>query len=351
VGDTPQVFRVLQGLWLFYVGRAEYQVAHELGEQLFALAQRQQDAASLLSAHLTLGLTLCALGAFVPARTHLEQGIALYDPQHPRSLGRSGLQDGGVVCLGFGAQVLWYVGFPDQARLRSHQGLTLAHHIAHPFSLAFALCFAALVHQLRHEAQAVQAQADAAITLSCERDFAFYVAFGTILRGWALAHQGRAQEGIEQITQGLRAFRATGAELCRPYFLALLAEAYSISGQSEAGLTVLAEALALVDTTGERYYEAEIHRLKGELLRQQSSSNQTEAESCFHHAISIAQSQQAKSWELRATTSLARLWQQHGRRQEAHDLLAPIYGWFTEGFDTPDLKDAKALLHELEDGR
>jgi len=351
VGDTPQVFRVLQGLWLCYVGRAEYQVARELGEQLFALAQRQQDAASLQSAHLTLGLTLCALGAFVPARTHLEQGIALYDPQHPGSLGRSGLQDGGVVCLCFGAQTLWYLGFPDQARLQSHQGLALAHHVAHPFSLAFALCFAALVHQLRHEVQAVQAQAEAAITLSCERDFALYVGFGTILRGWALAHQGQAQEGIAQLHQGLTAYRATGTEIGRPHYLALLAEAQGIRGQPAAGLTALTEALTLVDSSGERYYEPELHRLKGALLLQSSSENATEAETCFHHAIRIAQSQQAKSWELRAATSLARLWQQQGKRQEAHDLLAPIYGWFTEGFDTADLKDAKALLEELEEER
>jgi class 3 adenylate cyclase/predicted ATPase len=347
VGDTPQVFRVLQGLWLFYVGRAEYQVARELGEQLFALAQRQQDAASLLSAHLTLGLTLCALGAFVPARTHLEQGIALYDPQHPRSLGRSGLQDGGVVCLCFGAQTLWYLGFPDQARLQSHQGLTLAHHVAHPFSLLFALCFAALVHQLRHEEQAVQAQAEAAITLSCERDFALYVAFGTILRGWALAHQGQAQDGIAQLHQGLTAYRATGTEIGRPYYLALLAEAHGIMGQPAAGLTALTEALTLVDSSGERFYEPELHRLKGALLLQSPSDNATEAESCFQHAVSIAQSQQAKSWELRAATSLSRLWQQQGKRQEAHDLLAPVYGWFTEGFDTADLQEAKALLEAL----
>ena len=347
VGDTPQVFRVLQGLWLFYVGRAEYQVARELGEQLFALAQRQQDAASLLSAHLTLGLTLCALGAFVPARTHLEQGIALYDPQHPRSLGRSGLQDGGVVCLCFGAQTLWYLGFPDQARRQSHQGLTLAHHVAHPFSLSFALCFAALVHQLRHEEHAVQAQAEAAITLSCERDFALYVAFGTILRGWALAHQGQAQDGIAQLHQGLTAYRATGTEIGRPYYLALLAEAHGIMGQPAAGLTALTEALTLVDSSGERFYEPELHRLKGALLLQSSSDNATEAESCFQHAISIAQSQQAKSWELRAATSLSRLWQQQGKRDEARQVLADVYGWFTEGFDTADLKDAKALLDEL----
>jgi predicted ATPase len=173
------------------------------------------------------------------------------------------------------------------------------------------------------------------------------MACGAILRGWALAQQGQAKEGIDQLHQGLIAFRATGAEIWRPYFLACLAEAYGTMEQPEAGLTALAEALTLVDTTGERWYEAELYRLKGVLLLQQSSSNQTEAESCFHQAIAIAQNQQAKLLELRATTSLARLWQQQGKRQEAHDLLAPVYHWFTEGFDTADLKDAKTLLDEL----
>jgi predicted ATPase len=170
---------------------------------------------------------------------------------------------------------------------------------------------------------------------------------GTILYSWEVAQQGQAQDGIAQITQGLSAFRATGAVLNQPYCLALLAEAYGMRGQPEAGLTTLAEALTLVDTTGERWYEAEIHRLKGQLLLQQSPDNTAEAESCFHQAISIAQNQSAKSWELRAATSLARLWQQQGKRQDAYDLLAPVYGWFTEGFDTADLQDAKAFLDEL----
>jgi len=166
-------------------------------------------------------------------------------------------------------------------------------------------------------------------------------------RGWALAHQGQVRDGVKQLTQGLSAFRAAGAELARPYYLALLAEARGILGEPEAGLTALAEALALVDTTGERWYEAEIYRLKGELLLQQSIDHQAEAESCFHHALDIARSQQAKSFELRAATSLARLWQQQGKRIEARELLAPVYGWFTEGFDTTDLQEAKALLDAL----
>jgi predicted ATPase len=169
----------------------------------------------------------------------------------------------------------------------------------------------------------------------------------SITRGWALAQQGQTREGIEQMQQGLIAHRATRAEISRPYFLALLAEAHGTLWEPEAGLTVLTEALTQVDTTGERWCEPELYRLKGELLLQQSSDNQAVAETCFTQAIVIAQNQQAKSWELRASTSLARLWHQQGKHQEAYDLLAPVYGWFTEGFDTADLKDAKALLDSL----
>jgi predicted ATPase len=184
--------------------------------------------------------------------------------------------------------------------------------------------------------------------LAKEQGFPYWMAYSAMLRGWALTQQGQVKEGIEQITQGLRDYRATGAEIQRPYYLALLAEAYGIMGQSETGLVSLAEALVHADKTGERWYEPELHRLQGELLLQCSSDNQAEAEHCFQQAITVAQNQQAKSFELRAATSLARLWQQQGKRQEAYDVLAPIYGWFTEGFDTADLQEAKALLEALQ---
>jgi predicted ATPase len=180
-----------------------------------------------------------------------------------------------------------------------------------------------------------------------EQGFLYWLAVGSHMHGWALAHQGQGKDGVEQMTQGLSALRATGAESIRPYFLALLAEAQGAIGQAEAGLTVLTEALTLADTAGIRGGEPELFRLKGALLLQQSLDNATDAESCFAQAIAIAQNQQAKSFELRTATSLARLWQQHGKRQEAYDLLAPVYNWFTEGFDTADLQDAKALLDEL----
>ena len=204
-----------------------------------------------------------------------------------------------------------------------------------------------MFHQLRREERCTQEHAAAAIILAQEQGFPYYTAIGSILHGWARAHQGQAQEGIAQIEQGLIAYRATGAEILRPYFLGLIAEAQGTLGEPEKGLTVLTEALSLASTTGARWYEAECYRLKGTLLLQLPSDNHAEAEACFHHALDIARSQQAKSFELRTATSLARLWQQQNKRQEAYELLAPVYAWFTEGFETADVQDAKALLDEL----
>jgi predicted ATPase len=345
--NAHQLFTVLRGLWNYYCVRAEHQTAHALSEQLLTLAQQLQDSAMLVAAHRALGTTLYNLGTAADAHTHFTQGITLYDPQQHRPYAFLYGEDAGVVCHSFAARALWSLGYPDQMLVRSQEAVMLAQQIVHPFSLGFALVLAAVFHQLRREVRAVQECAEAAFSLAVEQGFPHWMAQGSILRGWTLAHQGQVQAGIEQMHQDLIAFRATGAEINQSYYLALLAEAYGIMGQPETGLTMLTEALTVVDNTGERWYEAELYRLKGALLLQQSLDNQVEAESCFHHALDIARTQQAKSFELRAATSLARLWQQQGKRQEAHDLLAPIYGWFTEGFDTADLKDAKALLDSL----
>jgi predicted ATPase len=350
--DNPyQLFPVLLGLWNYYVVCAEYRTAHELGEQILSLAQQVRDPSMLCAAHRALGTTLMNLGAVTSAHTHFTQGIALYDPQkYPASAFLHG-EDAGVMCHSFSALALWYLGYPDQALARSQEAVRLAEHSAHPYSRSFALSAVATFHQSRREVRWTHDRAEAAISIAQEQGFPHWRAQGAILRGWTLAHQGQAQAGVAQIHQGLLTLRATGAEVLQPYFLALLAEAQGTLGEPEAGLAVLTEALTRVDTTGERWYEAEIYRLKGVLLLQQSSDNQAEAESCFHHALEIARSQQAKSFELRTATSLARLWQQQGKRQEAYDLLAPVYRWFTEGFDTADLQDAQALLDELREGQ
>jgi predicted ATPase len=338
VGETPQLFAVLGGLVRFYIVRGEFQTARELGEQMLSLAQRVHDPAGLAHAHIMLGLALLSLRVLDAACPHLEQGIAFYSaPQH-RSQGFLTETHQGVIGLGRLAHVLWALGYPDQALQRSHEALTLARELVHPASVASALLFAADDHARRREWQRTYEQAEAALGLAREHGFAFRVAQATIQRGWALVEQGQGEAGLTQICQGLAALRTTGSETGS--YLGRLAEAYGRVGQIEAGLRVAEEVLA-------KNERAELYRLKGELLLQQSADNHAEAETCFHHALEIARNQQAKSLELRAATSLARLWQSQGKREEAQDLLAPVYGWFTEGFDTADLQEAKALLDAL----
>ena len=231
--------------------------------------------------------------------------------------------------------------------------MALASKASHAYSLHLALLFIANLHQFRREGQLTQERAEPAMALSAEQGFALALAQAAILRGWALAEQGQEKDGIVQMQWGLAAYRETGAKLTRPYYLALLARGYGKVGQADDGLSALAEALALVDKTGERYYEAELYRLRGELTLAQSSVPglesrvQQEAEACFFKAIEVARRQEAKSLELRAVMSLGRLWQQKGKTAEAHGMLSAIYDWFTEGFDTKDLQEAKSLLAAL----
>jgi predicted ATPase/DNA-binding winged helix-turn-helix (wHTH) protein len=347
VGETPQLFQALWGLWYFYLVRAEFQTAHELGEQLLSLAQRTQTPALLLLAHRVLGQTLAFLGEFSPAHGHLEREMTLYDLGQHRAFASLYGQDQGVICRSWAALTLWSLGYPDQALRRSREALTLAQELVHPFSLAYAICFAGMLCQLCRDVRAAQERATAAIALCTEQGFALYLARGTILQGWAVAEQGQGAAGLAQMRQGLAAYQATGAEVFRPYYLAFLAEAYGKVEQAGEGLTLLGEALAAVHKTAERFCEAELYRLKGELLLVRSAENHGKAEACFQQALTVARRQQAKAWELRAATSLSRLWQHQGKRQEAYDLLVPVYGWFTEGFDTADLQEAKALLEAL----
>jgi TOMM system kinase/cyclase fusion protein len=347
VEDIPQRCRVLWGLFSFHVVRAELQTARQLGEELLTLAQPLQDPVYLQGAYFALGSTLLYLGEFPLSRQQWEQSLALYNPQqhytHAALIG----WDLGVFGRAHAPHALWSLGYPDQALVMSREAVTLAQQLSHPFSLAVALDYAAMLHQFRREPHAVHEQAETAIALCTEQRFAYYLAWGTTMQGWAQVAQGLAAEGLAQMRRGLAALRATGASLRLPYYLALLAEACGRTGQAVEGLMLLAEALVQAHKAGESWTEAELHRLKGELLLSLSADNHAEAEGCFHQALAVARRQQAKALELRAATSLSRLWQQQGKRIEAHQLLAEIYGWFTEGFDTADLQDAKALLEEL----
>ena len=247
----------------------------------------------------------------------------------------------------FSAVALWHLGAPDQAQTRIRECLMLVRELAYPDDLAAALTWAATLHQLRRERHTVSVYAEEAATFASEYELPYWNSFSTILRGWALVTQGQGDKGVAQLRQGLEMYRATGAELGWPYFLSLLAEAYNYIGQKEQSMAVVEEAIDIAKQHGERLYEAELYRMKGEFVLSQIIPDVCRVESYFRQALDIALHQEAKSLELRAATSLARLWQQQGKRIEAYELLTPIYGWFTEGFDTADLQEAKTLLEAL----
>jgi predicted ATPase len=321
--------------------------ARELGETLLRLAQRADDPALAVIAHYALGAVWFYLGALPAARLHLEEGIARYTPDQRRAPAFRMGADVGVGGRAFAAWTLWLLGYPEQALTHIHAALTLAHELSHPFSLAVARSMAAVVTQFRRDVPAVHEQAEAAITLSTAQGFPLYAPWGMSLRGWALAMQGQGAEGLVQLHQGIAAFRATGAAVLVPYLYTVLVDVSAHLGHTEDGLQALAEAHTLVEQQEERWWEAEVCRLQGVLLLRRPGTPRVEAEAWLQRALDVTRRQEAKSLELRAAMSLARLWQQQGRRAEACDLLAPIYGWFTEGFDTTDLQEAKALLEEL----
>jgi predicted ATPase len=347
LGETPQLFPTLWGLWRFYQSRGVLPTARDLGAQLMRLAERTADPLRRLEAHGALGQTLFQLGEYAAAWQHLEQGIALIDATAPRAPVLRPGDAPGVACLSFAALTLWCLGYPAQALQRSREALALAHALDHPLSLAAAQHYAAFLHHHRQEALAVQTLARTLLTLATAQGFPLYVGYGTCWQGWAGAMQGEAVAGLAQLRQGLAAVLTTGQTLARPFCLVLLAEVAGHGGRVEEGLRLLAEALTAFEASGRGDLLAEAHRLQGELLLAQAGTGQEEAAACFQQALAMARRQQAKAWELRAATSLARLWQQQGKAAEARQLLAEVHAWFTEGFDTADLRQARTLLTAL----
>ena len=349
VGGARQLFPVLWGTWLFYNARAEHHVAHDMAEQCYRLAESTGEPELLIAAHHARGVTLSLLGDVCASLDHLERAIALYDPDRHRN--RSLISC--IACRSSEAHALWFLGRPDQAIEKSNEALSLNQKLSRPLSLAQALAMAAIVYQYVGDAPTCRAQAEAALALSTEHEFPFWRAIATILRGWALAEMNQLETGIAEMRQGLAALRATGAECLRPYYLALLAQLHDHAGQVQEGLDLLSEAQAAVDRNGELWWQAEIFRLKGELMlsprREEvpAAENQMQAETEFHRALDVARRQSAKSFELRATLSLARLWQRQGKGAEARGMLADIYGRFTEGFGTADLQEARTLLGKM----
>jgi class 3 adenylate cyclase/predicted ATPase len=347
-GETPQLFPVLWGLARMHDMKGELRVGAELGGQLLKLAQKAQDPELLLEAHHELWANLSALGELTTARLHVEQGFPLYDRQkHRQHAFLYGGHDPGVCCVFHAADLLWQLGYPDQALQKSRDSVIMARELTHWSTLSFALSFAAWFHQFRSDRQAVKAHVEEHIALATEHGFFAGRVHTEFLQGWLLAEEGNANAGITQMFENLVNQQTRRISLRFAHSAALLAEVLRKSGRTSEALNVVTEAIATSQRGGGRYYEAELHRIKGELLLAQSRRANEGAENCLIQAIKVASHQGAKALELRAAMSLSRLWYGQGEKGEARQLLGAIYGWFTEGFETADLKAAKALLEEL----
>ena len=344
MGETTAYFPVLWGLWVYDNNRGSLDTAQALANQLLRMAKQDDDL--LLQAYHALGNTLFWRGDFHAAQDVMDRAIALYRAEHHREQAfRYGGHDPAVCCLGHGASALWARGYPDQALRQSQRAMELAQSLSHPSSLAHALGLATRVHLLRSEREQVLAHAERAIAIAEEQGFTQPLAGARLRRNWARIGQGARGEALDQMRQSVDAVRDIGAANVLPAYLAQLAEAYAQTSHVTEALAALDDALDVTHRCGVRDYEAELYRLKGETLLRQE--RQPEAVRYFRRALDTARRQQAKSWELRAATSLSRLWQRQGEHAAARDLLAPLYNWFTEGFETTDLQNAKALLDTL----
>jgi predicted ATPase len=344
MGETPELFRIVWGLWHFFVIRGDLGKAQELSQELAQLGQRLQDPSLAPHIHRTLGETFLWRGEFAAAQRESSKCLVGTGLPPPRWI--PGVQDPLVMCGSWLALALWHLGYPDQALARVDAVLGRAKGSAHSGDLGAALIFAAWVRLLRRETKNAREFAETALRFNAERGHAFHVAISDILLGSVLVAEEQVEGGLARICDGTARSSATGAGIFQPWFLALLAAGHAQSGDPEAGLAALAEAETRSGQSGERWPEAEIYRLKGELLASVGDAG-TEAQRSLLRSVEVAREQQARSSELRAATSLARLWAERGERQKARDLLAPIYGWFTEGFDTADLQDAQTLLEAL----
>jgi len=345
LGFPSEFLRVPYGQSRYHAVRGELDCALRLDEDLLRLSRQRNDSGGLVLGHYSFGRDLLLVGRFGLSRSHLEQALAFYDPSTHRSLvHQAGFHPhvDSQAALGI---VLFCLGFPDQALTQSNAAVEEARRQAHSPSLAVSLNMSTLPLWLVGDRVALEARADEMAAVAAEQGFSSWRAIGTIYRGWGMVENGDVMEGISLLQSGSLASRATGAEVWIPYHTAILARAYEIAGQIDEAVTQLDDALPTVERTGVCWLAAELHRHKGQMLLRQGHSEV--AEELYRKALRIAVEQEAKLWELRAAVSLARLRRDQGRRAEARDLLAPIYGWFTEGFDTADLIDAKALLDEL----
>jgi len=352
LGEPPEdpllLFSVLIGVLAANLSAFNGDVCRDLAAQFLALAEKQKASFPLVMGHNIWGVVLFFTGDIAEARAHLDQGIALYDPAEHRPLAPRFGEDARVLNLYWRSKALWLLGYPETARADIDQALKDARASGHAGSLLWALTGTFFfVDSYCGNYTTANARVDELIALADEKDAALWKAYGMLVRGWLLGLTGRASDAVQMITSGIAAFRSTGATNWEPSWLSYLAAARAELGQLDEAWRCIGEAMSRIETTKERWFEAEIHRTAGEIALMSPEPDAAKAEAYFQRALGIAREQQARSWELRAAMSMARLWRDQGKRQQAHDLVAPVYGWFTEGFDTLDLKEAKALLDEL----
>jgi predicted ATPase len=344
LGSPSQFLGVPFGQAVYYMMRGKLDLALRLDEDLLRLSRQRRDSSGVIVGHFARGRELMYAGRFASSRSHLEKAFALFDPiSHASLVHQTGTYPhvNAQSNLGY---VLFFLGYPDQGLAQSRAAIAGAGRLAHPPSLAVTLGCGTMLALLAEDHVAFGEWVGQMVAIAIEQSFDFWRAYGTICRGWIKVTSGDVTQGVSLLRTGLAAYRATGGETYMPHHIALLARACEIAERIEEGLSLLDEALEIAEITGERWFAAELNRHKGRLLLQQGHAHA--AEELYRQALSIAEEQKAKLWELRAAMSLARLCRDQGR-SDARDLLAPVYGWFTEGFDTPDLKQAKALLHEL----
>jgi predicted ATPase len=351
LGEPPDdpllLFSVLYGFWVTNYIAFNGDVMRKLAAQFLELAEKQGTSAPLMVGHRVTAISLLCRGDFADGRAHLDRQIALYDPAKHRPLAARFSQDVRVTALCFRSWALWVLGYPEAALADAEQALKDAREIGHAASLMFALFYASLTYIYCGKYTAADAVVDELVTLADEKGTLFWKAGGMLRRGCLSVMTGKALDAVQMITSGVAAWRSTGATVWLPLYLSFLAGAHAELGQFDDGWRCIGEAMTAVEKTKETWCEAEVNRIAGEIALVSPKRDATKAEAYFERALAVARQQQAKSFELRAAMSLARLWRDQGKPQQARELLAPVYGWFTEGFDTLDLKEAKALLDEL----
>jgi len=345
---TPLHFFVLYGLWISNLNAGAIAAALEHATNFLSSAQSQPSSGPLLVGHRILGHSLIRSGDYRAALAHVETAASLYRPDEHRGSAFDYGQDIGVSAFVQLSLALWHRGYPDRSARAADRALAYSRELGHAHTLAYAFWFAGVAAAFARDVATVHAHSNDCVALASEHGFAQWAAIGRILQGWADAQRGEATTGIARIRDGLAASEATGSRLLTPFYLALLAEALALAGKIEEGLAALGDALAKAVASGERGWDAEIHRLRGELTGRLAHPDPAKAEDSLRTALAIAREQGTRGYELRAAASLARLRRDQGRRAEGRDLLAPVYDWFTEGFGTPDLKEAKTLLDDLD---